>query len=83
MIVKIFTLTKGLEVFDRVIAIRIKSKDYNLLILKDYVSLLGEIHGTLEIELEDNSTIKYDKIDANFINDSNIFSIIIDEEKHD
>ena len=82
MKVRIFTLEKGLEVIDDVVAIRIKSKDYNLLILKDYVSLLGEIHGSLEIEKEDD-TIKFDNINANFMNDNNIFSIIFDEDKND
>lgn len=78
MIVKIFTLRKGLEVLENVIAIRIKSKNYNLLILKDYISLLGEIEGELEIEFE-NDTIKYENIKANFINDNNTFSVIFDE----
>lgn len=82
MIVRIFTLKEGLKIIEGVVAIRIKSKDYNLLILKDYLSLLGDIHGKLEIETE-NDTITYDNINANFMNDNNVFSIVIDEEKHD
>ena len=35
MIVKIFTFKNGMEEIEEVTAIRIKSKDYNLLILKD------------------------------------------------
>ena len=67
MIVRLFTLQKGLEIIENVIAIRIKSRDYNLLILKDYVSHLGEIHGKLEIET-DNDTIEYNDINASFMN---------------
>ena len=78
MIVKIFTLKNGLDVYENVIAIRIKSKDYNLLILKDYVSLLGEIDGELEIEFE-NETKKFENIKASFMNDNNTFSVIFDE----
>ena len=82
MIVRIFTLKNGLEVLENVIAIRIKSKDYNLLILKDYVSLLGEIEGELEIELE-NEIKKFENIKASFMNDNNSFSIIFDEDSDD
>ena len=53
MIVRIFTLKKGLELIEDVIAIRIKSEETNLLILKDYISLLGKINGDLEIETSD------------------------------
>ena len=55
MIVRIFSLKKGLEIIENVIAIRIKSKDYHLLILKDYISLLGKINGDLEIETSDKT----------------------------
>jgi len=78
MIVRIFTLSKGLEIIENVLAIRIVGKDYNLLILKDYVSLLGEIEGSLEIELE-NETKKFENIKACFMNDNNVFSIVFDE----
>lgn len=82
MIVRIFTLKNGLEVLEYVVAIRIKSKEYNLLILKDYVSLLGEIEGELEIELE-NEVKKFENIKASFMNDNNCFSIIFDEDIDD
>lgn len=78
MIVKVFTLEKGLEVIENVIAIRVKSKDYNLLIFKDYISLLGEIHGSLDIETE-NETRSFKDIDANYINHDNVFSVILSE----
>ena len=82
MIVRLFTLKNGLEIIENVVAVRIKSKDYNLLILKDYVSHLGEIHGTLEIETE-TDTIEYKDINASFMNDNNVFSVIFDEAYHD
>ena len=36
MLVKIYSLLNGLSVLENVKVIRIKSKDYNLLIMKDY-----------------------------------------------
>lgn len=82
MIVKIFTLEKGIEIIENVLAIRIKSNDYNLLILKDYVSTLGEIEGDLELELEREKKT-YNNIKASYMHDNNIFSIIFDEDKND
>lgn len=63
MEVKIFSLKNGYEYFDKVKAIRIKSKEYNLLIMKDYMPLIGKIEGQLDIEREENS-IHFDYIEA-------------------
>ena len=76
MIVKIFGIEKGLEIYQNVDAIRIKSKDYNLLVLKGYLSIIGEISGSFEIEAE-NKNILYDNIHAYYINNDNIFNIIL------
>lgn len=78
MIVKIFTLKNGMELINNVVAIRIKSSEYNLLILKDYISLLGEIHGNIEIETE-NDKKSFESLNANFVNHNNVFTLIIDE----
>lgn len=77
--VKIFSLSKGLEILERVKVIRIKSKDYNLLIMPDYMPLLGEIQGSIEIEAEDNSK-RLENIDGYYINTNNEFSLIIRED---
>lgn len=77
--VKIFSLSKGLEILERVKVIRIKSKDYNLLIMPDYMPLLGEIQGSIEIEAADNSK-RLENIDGYYINTNNEFSLIIRED---
>lgn len=77
MIVKIFTIQKGLEEFENVQAIRIKSKDYNLLILKDYIPIIGKLEGNLEIEV-DNQKYLFSDILAYYINEKNIFNVIIE-----
>lgn len=43
----ILSLEKGIEHFEGLKAIRIVSKTYNLLIMDDYLSLIGEIDGDL------------------------------------
>ena len=79
MIVKIFTLKKGLRKLEDVSAIRIKSKDYNLLILKDYIAIMGRIDGDFSIEVDDD-IIEYKDVDAYYVNSNNEFNVIIDGE---
>ena len=79
MIVKIFTLKKGLRKLEDVSAIRIKSKDYNLLILKDYIAIMGRITGEFSIEVNDD-IIEYKDVDAYYVNSNNEFNFIIDGE---
>lgn len=79
MIVKIFTLKKGLRKLEDVSAIRIKSKDYNLLILKDYIAIMGRITGEFSMEVNDD-IIEYKDVDAYYVNSNNEFNVIIDGE---
>ena len=79
MIVKIFTLKKGLRKLEDVSAIRIKSKDYNLLILKAYLAIIGRITGEFSIEVNDD-IIEYKNVDPYYVNSNNEFNVIIDEE---
>lgn len=79
MQIKIFTLKSGLEVIDDVRAIRIVSKDYNLLILKDYVPIIGKVEGSVEIEYGD-STKKLDLVVAYYVCNNNIFNLMIEGE---
>ena len=81
MIVKIFTLKNGLEIINNVSAIRIKSKDYNLLILKDYLPIIGQIEGSFEIESSDlESNLLHDNVKACYLVENNIFNVLIEGE---
>ena len=79
MIVNVYTFKEGRQTFNEVTAIRIKSKDYNLLILKDYLAIVGEIDGDIEIETVDGKTL-YDKVKAYYLNNSNVFNLLIEGE---
>ena len=48
--VRVFDLNKGLVEYDNVKYIRITSQDYNLLIMEDYLSIIGEIEGSVDIK---------------------------------
>ena len=47
--VKVFDIRNGMRVSDNIKIIRIISKDYNLLIMKDYLPIIGEIEGSVDI----------------------------------
>ena len=59
MIVKILSLENGLRQYDDIDFIRITSEDYNLLIMKDYLPVIGEIKGSIELQNSERESIKY------------------------
>ena len=75
----VYTFKDGREEFNDVTAIRIKSKDYNLLILKDYLAIVGEIDGDIEIETVDGKTL-YENVKAYYMNHNNLFNLMIEGE---
>lgn len=66
-----------MKIVENVKIIRIKSKDYNLLIMKDYWPVVGEINGKISIEADENFT--YENINAFYTLSHNIFHLIIKE----
>ena len=82
MEVKILSLKNGYEYYDKVKAIRIKSKEYNLLIMKDYMPLIGKIEGQLDIEREENS-IHFDYIEGFYMLTNDSFELIVRSESNE
>lgn len=76
--VKIFDIKNGLRVYDNIKIIRIISKDYNLLIMKDYLPIIGEIEGTVDIK-NDEVNLSFKDIKAFYMNSDNIFNLMIKE----
>lgn len=77
--VKIFDLEHGLVEYDNIKFIRIISKDYNLLIMKDYMPILGEIDGSISFKNEETN-VEFDPIKAYYVHSDNVFSLMIKEE---
>ncbi len=77
--VRIFDMQHGLREYDDVKIIRIISKDYNLLIMKDYLPIIGEIEGSIDIK-NDTIDLSFPKIRAFYMNSNNIFNLMIKEE---
>ncbi len=76
--VRIFDLKKGLIEYEHIKIIRIISKDYNLLIMEDYLPIIGEIEGSIDIKNEEIE-LNYKDIKAFYMNSGNVFNLMIKE----
>ena len=76
--VRIFSLDRGLIEYENIKIIRIISKDYNLLVMQDYLPMLGEIEGSVDIKNEEFE-VNYKNIKAFYMNSSNVFNLMIKE----
>ena len=76
--VRVFDMKHGLVEYENVKTVRIISKDYNLLIMKDYLSVIGEIVGSVDIK-GDNIDLSFKQIKAFYMNSKNVFNLMIEE----
>ncbi len=67
----------GLKQYDNIRMIRVLSKDYNLLIMEDYMPIIGEIDGSIEIVFDDTS-MKLEGIHGYYMHKKNKFSLMIE-----
>ena len=68
----------GLREYENIEYIRIISKTYNLLIMKDYLPIIGEIDGKISIKSKDVD-LKYEDVRAFYMNSDNVFNLMIKE----
>ena len=78
--IKVIVLDSGVDIeeIENVKIVRIKSDNYNLLIFKDYMPLIGEINGSIIVE--GDITKKYENIRGFYSISRNIFHLIISEK---
>lgn len=74
--VNVFDLKTGLTTYKNVSYVRITSSDYNLLIMLDYLPIIGEIKGRVDIKTEDME-LKFENIKASYMNSNNVFNLMI------
>lgn len=79
MKVKILNIQKGLTTYDNVSMIKVKSKKYNLSIMEDYLPVIGEVDGDIEIIAIDNF-VKLTNIIGYYMLKHNEFKLFIKEE---
>ena len=76
--VRVFDMEQGLTEYDNVKSVRIVSKDYNLLIMQDYMPIIGEIVGDVDITGSDTNA-SYKQIKGFYMNRDNVFNLMIEE----
>ena len=76
--VRIFDIENGLREYKDIKIIRIISKDYNLLSMKDYLPIIGEIEGSVDIK-NDEVDLSFKDIKAFYMNSNNEFNLMIKE----
>ena len=73
---------EGLQAFEHVELVRIVSDKYNLLILKDYMPVLGELDDArVEIVTEGQKEV-YNNVNGYFIHADNRFELLITEDDY-
>ena len=76
--VRIFELDHGITEYTDIKLVRITSKDYNLLIMVDYLPIIGEFDGTIDIK-GDNVEVSLKNIKGFYMNSNNVFNLLINE----
>ena len=76
--VRVFDMQHGLREYENIKIIRIISKDYNLLVMKDYLPIIGEIEGSVDIK-NDVIDMSFKDIKAFYMNSDNVFNLMLKE----
>ena len=76
--VRIFDLDTGLTEYEHIKVVRMISKEYNLLIMQDYLPIIGELEGSIDIKGEDIN-LSFPKIKAFYMNSGNVFNLMVKE----
>lgn len=72
--IQLLNINGEVKKYDDVKFIRIISEKYNLIIMKDYLPIIGEVQGSVEIERVDG-TIKMEKVKGYFMHKHNKFNL--------
>lgn len=76
---EVISMKTGLQMFDHVSLIRIISSRFNLLIMEDYLPVIGEIEGDVCI-MSQEEEYRLERIRGFFCHRSNRFSLMLREE---
>lgn len=79
MQVRISSFKRGFHVYNNVRLIRIRSKEYTLLIMADYLPTIGEIEGEISFVCGTEETVMQD-IRAYYMHKANVFSLMLEED---
>jgi hypothetical protein len=74
IVVQLLNINGDVKKYEDVKFVKIISKKYNLIIMKDYLPIIGEVQGEIEIGTE-NETINMKKVRGYFMHKHNKFNL--------
>ncbi len=77
----IISFEKEFQIFHNVRLLRLKSKDYNLLMMVDYMPVVGELEGMLTI-VSENQEVSFENIRGFYVMKNNVFKLLVKEDSH-
>lgn len=77
IIADVLSFENGMEHYDHVNRIRLNSKDYKLLIMSDYIPMIGELKGDMIITMGDGTEKLYTNIHGFYRHAHNEFEFIL------
>lgn len=77
---KVVDRDNGMKQYENIRLVRIVSKDHNLLIMEDFMPVIGKIDGKVELVVNDN-VVPYNNIKGFYMHKKNQFYLLIEEYK--
>lgn len=77
----IISFQNGFQIYHNVKIIRLYSKEYNLLMMVDYMPVVGELEGRLVIVSEEEE-VTLDNVRGFYVMKNNVFKLLIKEDSH-
>jgi hypothetical protein len=77
----VISFKNGFQIFHNVRLVRLISKRYNLLIMVDYMPVLGEMEGSLTI-VSENQEVRMDQVKCFYVMRNNMLKVLIREDSH-
>lgn len=77
----IISFQNGFQIYHNAKIIRLLSKQYNLLIMVDYMPIVGELEGKLVI-ITDDGEVSFDDIQGFYVMKNNVFKLLVKENAH-
>lgn len=74
IVVQLLDIDGDVKLYNNVKFIKIKSEKYNLIIMEDYLPIIGELEGMIEIDFGDEN-LKLDNVKGYFMHKHNKFNL--------
>ena len=79
---KVVDRENGMQEYENIRMVRVNSKDYNLLVMEDFMPVIGQINGSVELVTESN-VIPFAPIHGFYMHKKNCFYLLIEDHEKD